>query len=180
MNQHGSDRQQHLETWYQFLTAVETDDCVTVAHLRGKFSDQQLGEALVEAARFNSVNALAELLTNPSHGVLMYVHDALMISAENGHTDVLRVVMQHTNPKRRGCYNLAMWGALVHNHPQCVELLFNRANTDEVLRLAHEQNPKPNAAWDVFEQRIAARQKQHLEQKIDVKYNSDARGVRKM
>jgi len=173
-----SERERQLDLWSTFLTAVETNDCATVQHMRGQFTDQKLGTALVDAARFNSVEVVAELLTNPKPDILMYVHDAVMRSAEKGHVDVLRIVLQHANPSRVGVYTLALWGALVHNHPQCVEVLFDLSNTDDVLRMAHERNAKPNAAWDVFEQNMAARQKTVLADEVE--HSGGARGLRKM
>lgn len=108
----------------------------------------------------------------------MYVHDAVMRSAENGHAEVLRRVVQHADPSRIDVCTLALWGALVHNHPQCVEVLFDWSNTDDVLRLAHERGAKPNGAWEVFEQKIAARQHSLLVEKVG--YIRDVRGMRKI
>lgn len=68
-----SERERHLEMWSTFLTAVETNDWTTVQHMRGQFTDQKLGTALVDAARFNSVDVVAELLTNPKQDILTYV-----------------------------------------------------------------------------------------------------------
>lgn len=178
MRQYMSEREQQLDLWATFITAVEADDCATVKHMRGCFSDQKLGTALVDATRFNSMDVVAELLHNPSKDILMYVHDALMKSAEKGHAEVLGVVLQHTDPKRVGCYNLAVWGAVVHNHPQCVGMLFDWCNPDDVLEIAHKRGAKPNAAWGVFEQNIATRQKTVLTD--EVAYAGGVRGVRKM
>lgn len=167
MEIHVSERHRYLDAWYKFVTAVEADDCATVKHMRGQFPDQQLGTALVDAARFNSVMVVAELLHNPSDGILLYVHDALMKSAENGCAEVLNIVLQHTNPVRTACYNLALWGALVHNHPECVEMLFDWIEVDDVLRIAHERGAKPNAAFGVFEHRISARQNAILTHQVE-------------
>lgn len=178
MNLPRSEREKHLDAWSKFLTAVEKDDRVTVQRMRGQFTDQQLGTELVDAARFNSVEVVAELLNNASDGIMMYVHDAVMRSAEKGHAEVLRMVMQHADPKRIGCYNLALWGALVHNHPQCVEMLFDWVEVDEVLRISHERGAKPNVAWEAFEQRVAERQRAVLTDTIEPR--GQARGTRKI
>lgn len=162
-----SERERQLDLWSKFLTSVETNDCATVQHMRGQFTDQKLGTALVDAARFNSIDVVAELLTNPKPDILMYVHDAVMRSAEKGHVEVLRIVLQHANPSRIGVYTLALWGTLVHNHPQCVEVLFDLSNTDDVLRMAHERGAKPNGAWEAFEQHMATRQKTVLAQEVE-------------
>lgn len=180
MRQYMSERERQLDLWSTFLTAVETNDCTTVQHMRGHFSDQKLGAALVVAARENSVAVVAELLTTPRHDIVMYVHDALMKAAENGHAEVLGVVLQHTDPKRINSYNLALWGALVHNHPQCVEVLFDWCEVDDVLRIAHERSAKPNAALGVFEQKVAGRQKTRLEQEILTDEVARSGGLRKM
>lgn len=178
MRQDMSERERQLDLWFKFLTAVETNDCTTVQHMRGQFSDQKLGTALVDATRFNSVDVVAELLTNPKQDILMYVHDALMQSAEKGHAEILDIVLQHTDPARVGCYNLALWGALVHNHSQCVDMLFDWCNPEDVVNIAHERRAKPNAAWGVFEQRVAARQKTVLAEEVE--HSGGARGLRKM
>lgn len=178
MRMHGSDRQHYLQEWYQLITAVETDDCATVVRLRGQFSGQRLGGALVEAARYNSVNVLAEFFNNPIGCSVTYLHDAVMRSSETGSADALQLVLQHTDPTRTAIYTLALWSTLVHNHPQCVDLLFDLSNTDDVLRLAHERGKKHNGAWDAFEQKIAERQRTVLTQEVG--RTSDARGVRKM
>lgn len=173
-----SERDRYLDVWYKFLTAVEIDDCAVVAHMRRQFSDQKLGTALVGAAGFNSVTVTAELLDTPSDGILIYVHDALMKAAEHGCVEVLRIVLQHTDPARIDCYNLAMWGALVHNHSQCVEMLFDWCEVDDVLRIAHERGAKPNAAFGVFEQHMATRQKAVLSNEVE--HVGGTRGIKKM
>lgn len=183
MRQYMSERERQLDLWSKFLTAVESDNCATVQHMRGDFTDQKLGTALVVAARENSVAVVAELLDNSSQDILMYVHDAMMRSAENGHVEVLRIVLQHTDPKRINSYNLALWSAMLHNHPQCVKVLFDWCEVDDVLRIAHERSAKPNAALGVFEQKVAGRQKTRLKQGIltdEVARSGGVRGLRKM
>lgn len=176
MSRYMSERER--DAWYQFLTAVETNDCATVQRMRGQFTDQKLGTQLVGAARFNSVEVVAELLTNPKQDILMYVHDAVMKSTERGNTDVLRIVLQHADPTRVECFSLALWGALVHNHPPCVDILFDWIDVDYVLRIAHERGARSNAAFATFEQKIAERQNALLTNEIV--HTHATRGTRKM
>lgn len=178
MNLTKSEREKHLNAWSHFLNAVERDDLPTVQHMRGQFTDQKLGTALRDAARFNSVEVVAELLNNASDGIMMYVHDAVTRSAQQGHAEVLRMVLQHADPSRVGVYTLALWAALVHNHPPCVDLLFDWSNTDDVLRIVHERGAKSNAAFENFEQRVAKCQRAVLTDTIESR--GGARGTRKI
>ena len=57
------------DAWLTFLMAVETNDRATVQRMRGQFTDQKLGTQLVDATGYNSVDVVAELLTNPKQDI---------------------------------------------------------------------------------------------------------------
>lgn len=157
-----------IENWETLMTAVDNDDWTTVQYLRARLPDTTLGVAMRDAARSNKLKVVAELLTNPSEGILMYVHDALMEAASHGHAEALAIVLQHTDPARRGCYNLALWNAVAYNHQNCVDVLFDLCDLDEVWRIANERGrSNPNDAFCAFEERMIALQRAKIAHEVE-------------
>lgn len=161
----------------EFITAVEKDDCTTVQHMRNQFSDQKLGVALVDAARFNSAKVVAELLQNPSKDILVRATEALHRAAECGHIEILKIVLPHTNPKLNS--NPLLW-AVKNNHQQCVDVLFEVSDLDvawELLNVGREYIT--DEAFSDFEQRMMARA-QHAKLTEEVEHSGGMRGARKL
>lgn len=169
----------HIEDWKTLMTAVDNDDWVAVQQLRAQLPDTTLGVALINAAGSNRLKVVTELLNSPSDGILMYVHDALMEAASHGHAETLAIVLQHTDPARRACYNLALWNAVAYNHQNCVDVLFDLCDVAEVWKMANERGRShPNEAFCAFEQRMIAQQRAVLMEAVG--QCDGVRGVKKI
>jgi len=167
-----------VNNWQTFISAVDNDDVATVKRLRCEFPDVRLGFALLQACQINSVAVAAELLSNPSDDILVYAPDALDKAAQHGHTDILKIVLPHTDPKLHDS-NALLW-AVYKNHQQCVDVLFEVSDVDVVWRIANGQRTHMGQdGLEYFEQRMIARA-QHAKLTQEVESAGGMRGARKL
>lgn len=167
-----------MADWVEFITAVGNDDVATVENMRSQFPDIRLGFALLQACQGNSVAVVAELLNNPSDDILVYAPDGLDKAAQHGYTEVLKMMLPHTDPKINDS-NALLW-AVHKNHRQCVDLLFDVSEVDVVWQSVNAKRAHiGDEGFDYFEQRMMARA-QHAKLTEEVDQCGGARGLKKM
>lgn len=168
----------NVSNWEAFIEAVHNDDVATVQRMRCEFPHVRLGWAVLVACQDNSVGVVAELLHNPSEDILVYAHQALDKAAQYGHTEVLKILLPHTDPKHNDS-NALLW-AVYKNHQQCVDVLFEVSDVDVVWRIANERRVHmDHDGFDYFEQRMMARA-QHAKLTEEVEHAGGMRGARKL
>ena len=155
-----------MSNWQTLMAAVEHNDRTMVAHMRHDFPDERLGFALLLAVKCNSMDVVRELLNNPSDDILVYAPDALDKAAQDGHVDIVKLLLPHADPKAHDS-NALLW-AVHRNQQACVDVLFDVSDVDVVWRIANERRAHMNYnGFDYFEQRMVARaQQEKLTQEV--------------
>lgn len=142
-----------MNNWKTFLDAVGNDDVATVQQLRFCFSDARVGSVLLHAYHSNSVSVLEELLNNPSDDMLADAPQVLDNAAQCGQVEILKLVLPHIDPKAHDS-NALRW-AVINNHRQCIDLLFEVSDIDAVWKMANERRTYISAdGFDYLEQRM--------------------------